>query len=328
MTSIIPAPGTAGAELARLWLRVYTIGLPAASRARRQQQLESDLWEHEVDRLSEGVPPSMVGTEVLGRMVRGMPADILWRFQMEGPKMELKIPFERVTGLLLLTLVVLVPVSGAISGYDTARDGWAGELRRLGDMASWQINLNILFQVLCGLSLIGAGAAFYLALQSRARVLTTFSAFGMTAAGVLTLAASATYAAVATLADDFAAGRGGDDVLTTARAFAISMDGLVRSATVSLALSVYALALIGYRHHLVPRWLGSLALLSFASFALAGITEAASDSDGAWLFLMGGLALLLLWLIVAGMCLLLGYQRPLEQAQSPTGVPTTQRSSS
>jgi hypothetical protein len=136
MTAIYPWHDTLAASAARLWLRVYTLGVAAELRERREDQLHSDLWEHQADRLDAGVAPSMVGLEVLGRMVRGMPADLLWRFQLEGPKMDIKIPFERATGLLLLLLVVLIPVSTAISGYDTGRDAWADELTRLGNLST------------------------------------------------------------------------------------------------------------------------------------------------------------------------------------------------
>jgi hypothetical protein len=291
-----------------LWLRVYTAGLPGDVRRRRREQLESDIWEHEAERRREEASTSAISAEIAGRVVRGMGADLLWRFQLEGPKVQIKIPFERVTGLLLLALVLMLPVSIGIDGYDTSRDSWRDELRRLGDLAGWEVNLNLFFQVLCGLGLIVAAAAFYLALRQRAPVLTTIAAFCLAAAGILTLAASAAYAALAVLADDFVAGRGGDDLLTTSRAMAIGMRGLILGATLALAVSVYALATAAHRHRLVPRRLAALPVISAGALVVSLAVETATESEASWVALMVGLAAMLLWLLAAGITLLAGYR--------------------
>jgi hypothetical protein len=295
--------------LARAWVRTYTAGLPMASRRRRTEQLESDLWEHEADLDGAGVAPGLAGLEILGRLVRGVPADLLWRFQLEGPRMEIRIPFERMIGLLLLALVILIPVSSAISGYDTSRDGWSGELTRLGEMATYQTNVATLFQVLAGLGLLAAAAGFYLALQGRSRILATFSAFAMGAAGTLTLGASALYVALAALAHEFVDTGGGDDLLVTSRAFAIGMDALVRSATVSLMLSVLGLATIGHRCRLLPGWMIWLVAAATACMLAAALTEAVSESGAAWAFIATGFLLMLAWVAIAGLILLTGRSR-------------------
>lgn len=207
MTAIVPSRGTFAADIARAWTRLYTVGLSEAVRARRAEELESDLWEHEADRFGERVAPALVGVEVLGRMVRGMPADLLWRFQLEGPQMDIKIPFERIVGLMLVALVILIPISVGINGYDTAREGWSSELLRLAEISSTATRANMLFQVFSGVALIGTGAGFFLALAPRARNFATFAAFGLGSAGVMTLAASAMYTMLNTLADEYEIGR-------------------------------------------------------------------------------------------------------------------------
>jgi hypothetical protein len=297
------------AGLARAWVRTYTAGLPPDARERRTEQLESDLWEHEADLAGLGVTPSLAGLEILGRLVRGIPADVLWRFQLEGPRMEIKIPFERMTGLLLLALAILIPISGAISGYDTRREGWSDELTRLGEMATYQTNVNTIFQGLAGLGLLAAAAGFYLALQGRSRILATFSAVAMAAAGILTLGASALYVALAALAHEFVDAGGGDDILVTSRAFAIGMDALVRSATAALTLSVLGLATIGHRCKLLPGWMIWLMAAATASLVSAALTEAVSENGAVWAFAMTGLLLSLAWVAIAGIILLASRSR-------------------
>lgn len=297
---------TFAADVARCWARIYMVGLPEQFRERRWQELESDLYEHEIDGFRQQSSPAAVGLEITGRVVRGMPSDLTWRLQLEAPPMELKIPFERITGILLLALVILIPVSSSISGYDTAREGWEAELSRLGGLSDTQLEFNIFFQFACGLGLIAAAAGFFLALRSRARVLATFAAFGLTSAGVLTLATSAIYAVVASLADEQLAGRGGQELLTTSRALALGMDRLAQSSMTLLALSVYALAYAAARHSMTPRWLGWLALSSAAFMAVGLVANPIAKGDWPWLPLSAGLLMLVLWLVVAGIWLLLG----------------------
>ncbi len=308
MTAISPSRGTFAGDLARTWTRLYTVGLLEPVRERRAQELESDLWEHESDRFGEQTAPALVGVEVLGRMVRGIPADLLWRFQMEGPQMEIKIPFERIVGLMLVALVVLIPIAVGIDGYDTSRDGWPDELLRMADLSSTATRGNMLFQVFSGVGLIGAAAGFYLALVPRAKNLATFAAFGLAAAGVLTLAASAMYGMVSTLADDYAAGRGGDDIIVTSRAFALGMQSFAGSAGLLLVVSVFILAYAANRHALVPSPLRWVAIGSAVLFGAAFSAEFFFQSDTAWLFFMSGALLLLVWLLAAGGSLLLGYK--------------------
>jgi len=72
------APALA-AGLTRAWVRLYTRGLPADLRTARQAELESDLWEHEHWRTTEGLRPGRMGFEIVARLVAGMAADLSWR---------------------------------------------------------------------------------------------------------------------------------------------------------------------------------------------------------------------------------------------------------
>lgn len=59
---------------ARTWVRLYTRGLPVDVGARRVLEIESDLWEHLHD-------PGTADREILGRIVRGIHADVWWRYR-------------------------------------------------------------------------------------------------------------------------------------------------------------------------------------------------------------------------------------------------------
>jgi len=220
--------------------------------------------------------------------------------------MSIKIPFERSVGLLLLLLFILIPVSTAISGYDTSRDGWADELTRLGELSDAEITVNLLFQAVSAVGLMVVAVMFYLSLASRARYLAALAAALMLGAGITTLAASASYRVVADLADVHLSGGAGDGVLTTSRAFALAMDAFVSFTALTLSISVYLLAIAAHRERLVPRWMIGLAVVSMVLLALAFGVDLASDSEVSWALLMGGLLCLLAWLLISGFTLLLG----------------------
>lgn len=66
--------------LCRVWTSTYTCGMPAAARAARRAEIESDLWECEAEEKSAAT----LATTVLLRLVRGMPHDLLWRIEVIG----------------------------------------------------------------------------------------------------------------------------------------------------------------------------------------------------------------------------------------------------
>lgn len=68
----------------RRWASLYTRGLPADLRAARRDELESDLWEHTHWSTTEGRRPSRIALEITERLVAGMAADLLWRFEHRG----------------------------------------------------------------------------------------------------------------------------------------------------------------------------------------------------------------------------------------------------
>jgi hypothetical protein len=61
--------------LVRVWTHLYTFALPSEIRDRRRAEIESDAWESEHD-------PDIPHYVLLIRLLRGMPADLLWRLEV------------------------------------------------------------------------------------------------------------------------------------------------------------------------------------------------------------------------------------------------------
>ena len=68
-----------GGEVVRRWVGAYTRGLPSKTRAARQDEIDDDLWCQLEEALALGRSARSLRTEVLLRLVLGMPADIGWR---------------------------------------------------------------------------------------------------------------------------------------------------------------------------------------------------------------------------------------------------------
>ena len=61
----------------RAWTRLYTWRMPPDLREARRAEIESDLWEFRQDAAhARGVGPA---AHVLVRLLRGVPADLVWR---------------------------------------------------------------------------------------------------------------------------------------------------------------------------------------------------------------------------------------------------------
>jgi hypothetical protein len=91
------------AHLAGAWARTYTLGLDAAARSKRLAQIDSDVWEQLADLTEDGRGSWRSSSAILSRLLRGVPADLLWRLQLSG----LTTPANR-TQLALAAVLFLV----------------------------------------------------------------------------------------------------------------------------------------------------------------------------------------------------------------------------
>ena len=297
---------TAGApRVVSWWTAAYTAGLAPSVRNARRAEIASDVWEHSEDMAADSETLLGRAFGVVSRMVRGVPADLLWRVNVEGPKMDIRIPFERITGALLLAMVLLLMITTSISGYDTAREGFDSELRRLAGLSNAAHNANAFFRAVTGVALIAAAAALYTNLKDRSPMLSAMAAFGIAAGGVLALIAGALQLVFVELAQEYVASSGAhqEQVLVTARGFAVATQNTVGAAFFALVLSTYTLAILAGREALVPRWLIGIPVISAVTIGGSLIAQAAG-ADPEWWILMSGLLTRVLWLFIAGLWLL------------------------
>jgi hypothetical protein len=66
--------------IVRVWTTLYTSGMPDGLRETRRAEIESDLWESQHDRRPES--NLGVGVQILLRLLRGIPDDLLWRVEL------------------------------------------------------------------------------------------------------------------------------------------------------------------------------------------------------------------------------------------------------
>lgn len=293
-------------QLARGWAAVYTLGVAGHVRESRRAEITSDVWEHHLDVVTGSRSAWVFAASVVSRVARGVPADLLWRVNVEGPKMEIKIPFERIVGALLLVMIAFVFITLATSGYDTRREGFGDELRRLADLSTAADNGNAFFRALSGVALVAVAGGLYANLKGRAPLLSALASFGIAATGVLGLIAAAMQRVFVELAEEYVSTSPSqqEQVLVTARGFAIGVEQTIILASITMALSVYALAILAGRESLVPRWMIAIPVLSAALAAVALVAGMLGMDSSTWVLVMSSLFSSVLWLLVAGLWLL------------------------
>jgi hypothetical protein len=310
----------AASRMACWWAATYTLGLAPSVRDSRRAEIASDTWEQHRDESEAGQGSSGIAASMLSRVLRGVPADLLWRINVEGPKMDIRIPFERIAGALLLALIAMLLVTTSISGYDTGREGFEGELERLAGLSAMADNGNAFFRALTAFGLIGAAAGLYVALHQRSQILTTVAAFGLLSAGVLALVAGALQLVFVDLAEQYVSSTGGEQesVLVTARAVGLTVDRVTGASFMSMVLSTYVLAILLGRENLVPRWLIGIPVMSAVIVGGSLIAEASGVfDDGMWFVLMSGMFLSIVWLLIAGLYLMLSPRDGQESSALP-----------
>lgn len=302
-----PHPGVA-LSLSLAWVRFYTFGLSAERRARRLEEITSDVWDQRDDERATGVSDSLISVNTVSRAMRGALDDLAWRLQLEGPFMHVNIPIERVAGALLLILVVALFLSTSAAGYDTSLEGFDSEIRRLADVSGKAASIYSGMQILAGITMIAAAAVFYVHLHARSPFLAAFAAFMLVAAGLMAFVGSAVYFSAADMADEWAANPNGNEAVSSiTRAQLMVLEGLSGGLIAGLGLGVYALAIATARLRLVPRALNYVAAVSAAAIATLFVLELTdAGGDWAWFAMIVGLLLMIVWLLVAGLALVFG----------------------
>jgi hypothetical protein len=301
-------PTTFGARFAQAWTRVYTLGVAPGLRERRIAQIASDSWEHLDDARLEGRGGIAANFELLGRSVRGMAADLTWRFQLEGPLVNISIPIEKVAGIFFLGLVLAMALSLSANGYDASHDGfYGGELERLADVGGSAAGVYAALQVASGLAMVFAAGVFYRLLNDRAPVAAMVASLSLAAAGLVVLIGSVVYFAATDLADEWAANPADPAPATVARGLLVILGGLAGLLMVTLAIAVYSLAIASLRLGLVRRPITYMAGASAVCLVAALFALPLTDSgEFVWIASSFGLLLMWLWVAAAGISLVFG----------------------
>ncbi len=83
------------AAVTRRWVRGYTAWVDAEAAERRRAEIASDVWEQRADARERGSAPATVAFSIAGRVVAGIPADLIWvrtqRLVMRGQPANRKV---------------------------------------------------------------------------------------------------------------------------------------------------------------------------------------------------------------------------------------------
>ena len=148
------------APLVRAWVDLYTRGLPDDTRAARLDEVEDDVWCQREEAFAVGRSARSLDTEMLLRLLFGMPADVSWRLSAGGggPTLE-RTPSRGARVLGVLAILGAASWTFLIAGYVFVGESiWGGP-------AGW---------VVFGATVVGglafAGAATGLALRYQDRL--------------------------------------------------------------------------------------------------------------------------------------------------------------
>ena len=118
----------AAQQLVRGWVWLYTLGLPLETRNTRRIEIDSDLWEQTHAWGVHSPTTSGIASSVFLRCLRGVPADLLWRFSKarthrsstEGTRALQKLTLGSSFGLAtIIIMAILVVASIALIAVHT-----------------------------------------------------------------------------------------------------------------------------------------------------------------------------------------------------------------
>ena len=284
----------------RSWVLLYTAGLAHEAREARRAEIDSDLWEHMSASHSDGDAAQTV-REMLSRWLRGITADIFWRFSLKGePRMVSQDIFVRAGGVAILVIVAsligLVAANFGIGTGEYFRDHFpkfAGETGR-GSLGM------VVGGVLAFAAVFGAGALFW-TFRPYQPLMASLGAALLVVAGLAMVASVTAGVLLIDLAEEWTA-RGAvinDGVWASAHHVAKIHEGLGFTSAFFLIGSLAVFGGLISAKGAVPRWVGWIGAASGLALGLALIGSAAGEAPFWWTFVASA-ALGLLWLVVTG----------------------------
>jgi hypothetical protein len=154
-----------GVRFTRSWVALYTRSLPDPAGQRRRAEIESDLWEQ-----LNNTSSSRASAQVLDRCLRGIPADVWWRYRTLLEQREVRQRNQDMTRNILInwwgaitavlgTALVTLGVAGTLFG-DGGSVGvaWAGATLVSGGLILGGLAL-LRRRVVSGSRMIVVGAA-------------------------------------------------------------------------------------------------------------------------------------------------------------------------
>ena len=303
------APLRIATAATRSWVGAYTAGMPSERRAARRTEIESDLWEHAQAAREDGEGLLSTAREVLGRLARGMPSDLLWRFQKGGWEMQSTFVIERSTGVVML-LTVLLLLAATVGS-----PGISGEEPYFSyDFPSFVRNLDdhsraLIFRFALAGAMIPAADLLFLTFGPHVPRFAAAGSIALLAAGVLFLGAAVAGVRLLALAEVWRdGGLRGDAVWLSARGAAGYQESLGFAGALMIAVSFLTFGAAIARSTPLPRWLGLLAV-GGAIVAIVGLGGLAV-ADAFWLVFMAGIIAVLASFIATGGWLLVRGTRP------------------
>ncbi len=100
------------ARLVARWVRFYTRDLPAPIAERRIQEIDADLHDHIAHERDRGRSDRHIALDILGRMLRGLGADLSWRRHAGARRVAVRVALA--TAFILLLPLVAMQVTDEV----------------------------------------------------------------------------------------------------------------------------------------------------------------------------------------------------------------------
>ena len=290
---------------AHAWRRLYTAGAHEAPRDARRDLIASDLWEHEADAISNGQAPVPLARAIIGRAVRGLPADLAWRLKTGGIDVQSTFVIERTTGVAVLMLVLFMVLGialgpGLSGGEPYFTYDFPAFTRGLSGF-TWQLIFKAAFAV----AVLPTTVLLYLTFRPHVGRIALIGAVSLVASSLSSFTAVIYGVQLTAHATIWRAGGAPRDaVWFAARDAAAVLEAFSVIAGVLFLLSFVVFGAMIVQRTMLPRAIGLL--------ALGGVVVAvAATAVFGWYGLMGGLAIVMLSIVVTGVWLIVrGTRRP------------------